>query len=79
MKTPIIATIFAAIGTATLAQPASACPAGYEPAWIQGNMVCKIKTPKLGLKANTGPELKKNSTFKAKQVGQPPRRAVKMQ
>ena len=79
MKTPIIATVFAAFAMAALTQPASACPAGYEAAWIQGNMVCKIKTPKLGLKANTGPELKKSSTFKAKQVGQPPRRAVKMQ
>jgi hypothetical protein len=79
MRTPIIASIFAAFAMATLAQPASACPNGYEPAWIQGNMVCKIKTPKLGLKADQGRQLHKNSAFKAKQVGQPPRRAVKMQ
>jgi hypothetical protein len=79
MRTPIIASVFAAIGIATLAQPASACPAGYEPAWIQGNMVCKIKTPKLNLKANQGRQIQKSSTFKAKQVGQPPRRAVNMQ
>lgn len=79
MRTPIIATVFAAIGIAALTQPASACPAGYEAAWIQGNMVCKIKTPKLGLKANQGRQLHKSSTFKAKQTGQPPRRAMKMQ
>ena len=39
---------------------------GYEPVWIQGHKICKIKTPKLGLKANTGPELKKSATFKAR-------------
>ena len=79
MKTPIIASIFAAFAMTALAQPASACPNGYEPAWIQGNMVCKIKTPKLGLKADQGRQLNKSATFKAKQTGQPPRRAVKMQ
>jgi hypothetical protein len=77
MRTPVIATIFAAIGIAVLAQPASACPNGYEPAWIQGNMVCKIKTPKFNLKADEGRQLQKSSTFKAKQ--KPSRRAVKMQ
>ena len=46
---------------ALLAQPASACPAGYEPVWIQGNMVCKIKTPKLPVKAKQGRELKKGT------------------
>jgi hypothetical protein len=65
MKAPILAAIFAAVGMTALAQPASACPNGYEPVWIQGNKVCKIKTPKLDLKADTGRELKKNSTFKA--------------
>lgn len=79
MKTPIIAAVFGAFAMAALAQPASACPNGYEPAWIQGNMVCKIKTPKLDLKADQGRQLHKSSTFKAKQVGQPPRRAVRMQ
>ena len=78
MKSPIIATVFGAFAMAALAQPASACPNGYEPAWIQGNMVCKIKTPKLGLKADQGRQLNKSATFK-KQAGQPPRRAVKMQ
>jgi len=75
MKAPIFAAIFAALGMTALAQPAFACPNGYESVWIQGNHVCKIKTPKLGLKADTGPELKKNTTFKAK----PAKRAVKTQ
>ena len=66
MKSHIVASIFAAVGMAVLAQPAAACSAGYESVWIQGNKVCKIKTPKLGLKANTGPELKKSATFKAR-------------
>ena len=79
MKSPIIATVFGAFAMAALAQPASACPNGYEPAWIQGNKVCKIKTPKLDLKADQGRQLNKSSTFKAKQAGQPPRRTVKMQ
>lgn len=39
-ETPLIATVFTAIGIAALVQPVSACAAGYEPAWIQGNMVC---------------------------------------
>lgn len=50
MKTRLIAVVIAAGGLAALAQPASACPAGYEPVWIQGHMVCKLKTPKLPLK-----------------------------
>ncbi|MBN9260610.1 MAG: hypothetical protein J0I57_22760 [Hyphomicrobium sp.] len=66
MKTPIIAAIFAAVGMTAIAQPAFACPNGYESVWIQGNRVCKIKTPKLGLKAKQGHELKKSTTFKAK-------------
>ncbi len=67
MKAPIIAAVFAAIGMTAIAQPAFACANGYESVWIQGHKVCKIKTPKLGLKAKQGHELKKNSTFKAKQ------------
>ena len=51
MRTPLIAAIFAAAGFAALTQPAMACGAGYEPVWIQGNKVCKIKTPKLPIKA----------------------------
>jgi hypothetical protein len=54
-----IAAVVALGGIAALAQPAFACPNGYEAVWIQGNKVCKIKTPKLPLKANTGPEQKK--------------------
>lgn len=50
MPTRLIAAIIAAAGLLALAQPASACPAGYEPVWIQGNMVCKFKTPKFPLK-----------------------------
>lgn len=59
MRTPLIAAIFAAAGFAAITQPAMACGAGYEPVWIQGNKVCKIKTPKLGLKAKQGRELGK--------------------
>ena len=66
MKAPIFAAIFAAVGMTALAQPAFACPAGYEAVWIQGNMVCKIKTPKFDLKADTGPELKKKATLKTR-------------
>jgi hypothetical protein len=73
MKSRIIASVIAAAGMALLAQPAAACPNGYESVWIQGNKVCKIKTPKLDLKANTGPELKKSATFKARTA--PSRRA----
>lgn len=54
MKGSLIAATVAAFGMTALAQPAAACSAGYESVWIQGNKVCKIKTPKLGLKANTG-------------------------
>lgn len=54
-----IAAVVALGGIAALAQPAFACPNGYEAVWIQGNKVCKIKTPKLPLKANQGPEQKK--------------------
>ena len=66
MKSRIIAAVFAAVGIAAIAQPAAACSAGYESVWIQGHKICKIKTPKLGLKANTGPQLTKSATFKAR-------------
>jgi hypothetical protein len=66
MKSRIIAAFFAAAGMAAIAQPAAACPNGYEQVKIQGHYICKIKTPKLGLKANTAPELKKSATFKAR-------------
>jgi hypothetical protein len=74
MKSRIIASIFAAVGMAAIAQPAAACPNGYEQVKIQGHYICKIKTPKLDLKANTGPQLKKNATFKARPFA-PARRA----
>ena len=61
MKSKLIAAVVAIGGFAALAQPASACPAGYESVWIQGNMVCKIKTPKLPVKAKQGRELKKGT------------------
>jgi hypothetical protein len=50
MKSGLIAAIVALGGLAALAQPAAACPAGYEAVWIDGNKVCKFKTPKLPLK-----------------------------
>ncbi len=56
MRTPVIAAIFAAAGFAAITQPAMACGAGYEPVWIQGNKVCKIKTPKPPIKAKQGYE-----------------------
>ena len=49
------------VGLSALVQPALACPNGYEAVWIQGNKVCKIKTPKLPLKAKQGGELKKTT------------------
>ncbi len=51
MKAPMIAAAIAALSMTALAQPAAACPNGYERVQIQGHSICKIKTPKLGLKA----------------------------
>jgi hypothetical protein len=59
MKNGLIAAAVTVIGLSALVQPALACPNGYEAVWIQGNKVCKIKTPKLPLKAKQGGELKK--------------------
>lgn len=72
MKTPIFAAMLAAASMAVIAQPAAACPNGYESVWIQGNRVCKIKTPKLDLKAKQGfePTTAKKETIRA----QPARR-----
>lgn len=56
MRTPLIAAIVGAFGFVGLAQPAMACANGYEAVWIQGNKVCRIKTPKLPLKAKAGHE-----------------------
>ncbi len=67
MKAPIITAILAAASMAVVAQPAAACPNGYESIWIQGNRVCKVKTPKLDLKAKQGfePAAAKKATIKA--------------
>lgn len=56
MKLPITAAIIATLGMAVMTQPASACANGYEAVWIQGNKVCRIKTPKLPMKAKQGYE-----------------------
>jgi hypothetical protein len=44
-----------AVLAAAPTQPATAasCKAGYEPVKIQGNWVCRVKTPRLPIKANT--------------------------
>jgi hypothetical protein len=56
MRAPLIAAMVAAAGFTVLAQPAMACSNGYEPVWIQGHKLCKIKTPKLPIKAKQGYE-----------------------
>jgi hypothetical protein len=61
-----VAAVVALGGFAALAQPAFACPNGYEAVWIQGHKICKIKTPKLPLKANQGPKQKKTGSFKSR-------------
>lgn len=61
MKTGLLAAAVTVIGMSALVQPALACANGYEAVWIQGNKVCKIKTPKLPLKAKQGGELKKTT------------------
>ena len=61
MKNGLITAAVTAVGLSALVQPALACPNGYEAVWIQGNKVCKIKTPKLPLKAKQGGELKKTT------------------
>lgn len=66
MKSRIITAAIAAAGMAVIAQPAAACPNGYESVWIQGHHICKIKTPKLGLKAKQGHELNKGVRFQAR-------------
>ena len=50
MRTALMAAAAAVAGLAGLAGPAAACPNGYETVWIQGNPVCRIKTPRLPLK-----------------------------
>jgi hypothetical protein len=65
MKAGVFAAATAAAGLIALSAPAGACPNGYEAAWIQGNKVCRIKTPNLNLKAKTKRELKKAATIKS--------------
>lgn len=63
MKAALIAAAVAAAGLVAVASPAAArCANGYEPVKIQGNWVCRIKTPKLPLKAKTQ---RKKSQFDA--------------
>lgn len=53
MKASLIAAAFTAAGLFAAASPAAAaCSPGYERVQIQGHWLCKIKTPKLPLKAN---------------------------
>lgn len=66
MKAGALAVATALAGLIALAAPAAACPAGYEAVWIQGHRVCKVKTPKLNLKAKTKRELSRASAFKAR-------------
>jgi hypothetical protein len=53
MRTGLFAALVAGLGLVALAQSgeAASCGAGYEPVRIQGNWVCRIKTPKLPMKA----------------------------
>ena len=56
MRTNLFALFVAAAGLTAIAQPAAACPNGYESVWIQGHKICKIKTPKLPIKAKQARE-----------------------
>ena len=76
MKSRIITALIAAAGMAAVTQPAAACPNGYESVWIENHRICKIKTPKLGLKAKQGKQLQKQNTFKARAAA-PARRAAR--
>jgi hypothetical protein len=55
MRTGLLAAVIAGAGLVALAESgeAASCGAGYEPVKIQGNWVCRIKTPKLPTKAKT--------------------------
>jgi hypothetical protein len=55
-----------AVLVAAPAPPAAAasCKAGYEPVRIQGNWVCRVKTPKLPIKANTQGKKSGDTPFK---------------
>jgi hypothetical protein len=51
----------AVLVAATPPATAASCKAGYEPVKIQGNWVCRLKTPKLPLKAKQNP--RRSETF----------------
>jgi hypothetical protein len=55
MRTGLLAAVVGGAGLVALVQSgeAASCGAGYEPVKIQGNWVCRIRTPKLPLKAQT--------------------------
>ena len=55
LKCTLIASIITAAVLAAAATPAAAasCGNGYEPVKVQGNWVCRLRTPKLPLKAKT--------------------------
>ena len=42
MQKKIFAAVAAAVAVGALSAPASACPNGYKPVWIQGNKVCML-------------------------------------
>ena len=58
MRTGLFAAVIAGVGLVALEQSgeAASCGAGYEPVKVQGNWVCRIKTPKLPMKAKTQPK-----------------------
>ena len=56
MRATLIATVIAVAALAALPQPAAArCANGYEAVRVQGNQVCRLKTPRLPLKAKQKP------------------------
>ena len=55
MKSKLIAAVVAIGGFTALVQPASACPAGYEPVWIQGNMSLQDQDTKTAGEGEAGP------------------------
>ena len=65
MKSRLFTALVATAGLCAFVQPALACSNGYEAVWIQGNKVCKIKTPKLSLKAKQAPEPAKTRSLKS--------------
>jgi hypothetical protein len=56
MRATLIAIVIAVAALAALPQPAAArCANGYEAVRVQGNQVCRLKTPRLPLKAKQKP------------------------